>query len=157
MDERVAGWIRVVMVVGLAGMQLFTGLWAVFSPQSWFDNYPGIGPDLVAAEPPFNAHLATDAGAAFLCTGVALVAGAAFGRRSGVYVALIAYLAFAIPHTWYHAVHDAPGLTHGERTAGTAMLALGIAIAVGLLWAARPGPPSPTVLEGRPSEDHQPV
>ena len=126
------------MVLGLAGFQLFTGVWAVASPQSWFDGYPGVGPDLVAAEPPFNAHLATDAGAAFLCTGVALVVAAILGRRSGVYVALAAYLAFAVPHAWYHGRHDAAGLTGAEQAAATGAVVGGIVLALVLLWGARP-------------------
>ena len=57
-----ARWVRLGMVVTLAVPQLVTGLWAVIATRNWFERFPGVDPRLVAAEPPFNAHLATDAG-----------------------------------------------------------------------------------------------
>ncbi len=67
------------MVVFLAVPQLVTGAWAILRPAGWFADFPGIGPALVAAEPPFNRHLATDAGAGFLAIGVCLAVAVVFG------------------------------------------------------------------------------
>lgn len=138
MDGRVANWVRLTMVALLAAPQLFTGLWAVMAPQSWFDNFPGLDPHLVAALPPFNHHLATDAGAGFLATGVALAAAAFWAHRSGVYVALLAYLAFAIPHVLYHTAHPSPELTSAEDLANVLLQGGGVGLAALLGWAARP-------------------
>ena len=112
---------RIGLVVLAAG-QLFTGLWAVFATRSWFDEFPGLGPRLVAAEPPYNAHLAADAGAGFLATGVALLAAAVWAQRSAVYVALLAFLALAVPHLVFHLRHPADALTGGEQLLSLALL-----------------------------------
>ncbi len=79
MDGRVSPLVRWGLALALAPAQLVTGLWAVLAPLAWFDDFPGLGPSLIAADPPYNQHLATDAGAGFLATGVALVV----GRRHG--------------------------------------------------------------------------
>lgn len=135
------GWVRVGLVVGLALPQLVVGLWAVLDPSGWYQDFPGVDPRLVAAEPPFNRHLATDAGAGFLATGVALVAAAAWARRSGVLVALAALVAFAVPHLAYHATHPSDLLTSGEDALNLVVLAVPVALAAVLAVATvRRGP-----------------
>jgi len=130
------------MVVALAAPQLLVGVWAVVAPRSWFDSFPGLDPRLVAAEPPFNAHLATDAGAGFLATAIALLVAALIARRGAVYVALAAYAAFAVPHALYHSINPAPGLTGGEDLLNVLVLASGIVMAAVLAWGAwAPAPP----------------
>ena len=115
-------WVRVGMVVALALPQLAVGLWAVLAPESWYEDFPGIDPRLVAAEPPFNRHLATDAGAGFLCTGVALLLAAWWGRRQVVLLALATFAAFAVPHLAYHAGHPSDLLSSGEDAANVVIL-----------------------------------
>ena len=137
MDDLVPRWVRIGVGIALAPPQLLTGLWAVFATRSWFDDFPGLGAALVAAEPPFNVHLATDAGGGFLATGVALAAAALLARRSAVCVALLAYLSLAVPHLAYHAAHPAPGLSGTAHAVNLAMLSSGVAIAVILGWGTR--------------------
>jgi len=134
MDDLVPRWVRIGLGVALAPAQLLTGLWAVFATRSWFDDFPGLGAALVAAEPPFNAHLATDAGGGFLATGVALAAAAVLARRSAVCVALLAYVSLAVPHVAYHAANPAAGLSGTAQAVNLAMLSSGIAVAVLLGW-----------------------
>lgn len=148
MDGRVPKWVRLGMALTLALPQLVTGLWAVVASRDWFERFPGADPRLVAAEPPFNAHLATDAGAGFLATGIAIALAALWARRSGVYVALGAYLAFALPHTVYHAANPAPGLTGAEDVVNVVMLASGLILAGIFAWGARPGRPVELVRSG---------
>ena len=136
MDTRVKPWVRLGMVV-LAAPQLLIGLWATLAPHHWYENFPGVHPHLIAAEPPYNAHLATDAGIGFLCTGVGLVVAAAWGRRSGVYVALITFGTFAVPHVLYHALHPAPALTGSEDFTNVLFLFSAVAFAAVLAWGAR--------------------
>lgn len=136
MPTVVAPWMRIVLVAGLGVPQLITGLWAVFDPSGWFENYPGLGPALVAAEPPYNAHLATDAGAGFLATGVLLIAAAWWGQRGGVLLALATYGAFALPHFVYHLRADVPDLGTGEQVWGALLLAVGLALASAVTVAA---------------------
>jgi hypothetical protein len=132
-------WVRIGLVA-LASGPLVTGLWAVLATRSWFDRFPGVGADVVAAEPPFNAHLASDAGAGFLATGVALITAALWAQRSAVSVALLAYLSFALPHVVYHLAHPADALSGAERAINLALLGSGVAIAAVLGWGARTRP-----------------
>ena len=136
MDIIVQRWVRWGVLVVLAVPQLATGAWVVLAPQSWFDDFPGFGPALVGAEPPFNRHLATDAGSAFLATGVALAIAVIWLRRQLVMLVLATYLASAIPHTLYHVAHEAPGLSSGEHVTNAALL---VVAGVVLLWGAWSG------------------
>ncbi len=134
MTSRVGTPVRIVALLGLAGPNLMTGLWGVLAPRNWFENFPGLGPALVAGTPPFNAHLAADAGAGFLATGVALAWAAATARRSDLRLALVAYLVFTVPHAFYHAIHDAPALSGAAQVASVVMLGSGAVLAGLLLW-----------------------
>ncbi len=150
------------MLVAVAVPQLITGLWAVLAPRSWFDDFPGIGPALVGAEPPFNRHLATDAGGAFLATGVAVLIAVIWPRRQLVTMALVTYLTFALPHAVYHAAHEAPELSSAGDAANVILLFTGVAMAAVLLWGAwrrapaRPASPtSPrTLISSAPNQSH---
>jgi hypothetical protein len=127
----------------LAPPLLVTGLWAVVTPEAWFEHFPGLGPQLVAAEPPFNAHLATDAGAGFLAIGVALLAAGLWARRSAVYLALLAYLISALSHLIYHAANPAPGLSHTAQVINIVLLASGVSTGAVLTWGTRTKPTQP--------------
>lgn len=131
-DPAVAPWIRLATIVTLAIPQLVTGLWGVVAPRSWFDTFPGIGPALVAAEPPYNAHLASDAAAGFLATGILLVGAVVFGHRSHLLLGLLGYAAYSVPHTLYHLANAAPGLTGAENALNVVTLFMGLALAAGL-------------------------
>jgi hypothetical protein len=113
-DDRVPTWVRLGVLVTLAVPQLLIGLWATVMPDHWFDEFPGFGAALVAAAPPYNEHLASDVGAAFLSTGIALLAAALWANRIGVRVALLGFVAFTLPHALYHATHPADALTAVE-------------------------------------------
>ena len=128
-------WIRLALVA-LGLPHLFAGAWAIIAPRRWFDDFPGFGPALVAAEPPYNAHLATDAGAGLLASGIVLLVAAWFGDRRSVRLGLVAYAAFAIPHAAYHTFHPAPGLTGAEDVQNAAVLVFAAVVSVGLWWAA---------------------
>ena len=153
-------------MLAVAVPQLATGLWAVLAPRRWFDDFPGIGPALVGAEPPYNQHLATDAGGAFLATGVALLIAVIWPRRQLAMLALVTYLTFAIPHAVYHAAHEAPGLSGAGDVANVLVLFIGVAAAAGLLWGAwraapdqdvqvRTSPPPPSIaVPGRRRSRH---
>ncbi|GAA1535654.1 hypothetical protein [Nocardioides humi] len=94
--------------VAVAAPQAAIGAWAVLTPRGWYDDFPGIGPALAAAEPPFNAHLVTDAGAGFLATGLLLLGACLLGGLVEIRVAAIGYLLFTVPHLVYHAAHPSP-------------------------------------------------
>lgn len=125
-------WVRIGLVA-LGIPNALAGLWAVLSPEGWFEDFPGWDPRLVAAELPFNAHLATDAGAGLFASGFVLIAAAWLADRRSVQLAVVAFLAFAIPHTGYHVLNDAPGLTDSENLQNAMTLAFTI-VAAGVLF-----------------------
>lgn len=99
--------------IALALPQLVIGIWAVLTPRGWYDDFPGFGPALVAAEPPFNAHLVSDAGAGFLATGALVVGACLLGGDAEIRVAAVGYLLFCLPHLAYHALNPSPLLSAG--------------------------------------------
>lgn len=115
---------------------MVAGVWAVLAPQGWFDNFPGWSPRLVAALPPFNEHLATDAGAGLLAAGLVVWLAAWLMRRDVILTAMVAYLAFSVPHALYHMVNPADALSTAEDAVNVISLWVGVALAAVLLWGA---------------------
>ena len=136
MDPEVKPWVRVGIVVTMAGPQLLIGLWALLAPKNWFERFPGFDPRLIAAEPPYNEHLARDVGAGFLATGVVLAVAAAWGNRAAIYIALVSFVAFTLPHVVYHATHPASELTDVSNAINALALASGLVLAALFAWGA---------------------
>ena len=118
-------YLRVVMLL-LGVPNVVTGGWALVSPQGWFDNFPGWAPALVAAYPPFNEHLALDAGAGLFASGLVMTLAAVWTKRDIAILASTAYLAFALPHAIWHAVNPSDQLTASEDVVSTASLVLAV-------------------------------
>lgn len=115
------------------------GAWAIIAPEHWYDHFPGWAPRLVAALPPYNEHLATDAGAGLFASGV-LACYAAFARRDGVVVtAMLGYLAFAGPHAFFHLANPAEAMSAAEDAVNAATLWAAVLVAGFVLWRARAG------------------
>jgi hypothetical protein len=127
-------WVRIGLVA-LGLPNVLAGLWATIAPQSWFDDFPGWDPRLVAAEPPYNAHLATDAGAGLLASGFVLLAAAWLADTRSVQLGLIAFAVFSVPHAAYHAFNPAPGLSSAEDARNVVLLVVVVAAAVVLFVA----------------------
>ncbi len=138
MEKRAPSWVRLGIAVTLGAPQLVIGLWAVTAPDNWFRNFPGFDPRLVAAEPPYNRHLASDAGAGFLATGVVLLLAAIWANRASVLTALLAYAAFTMPHVLYHATNPADALTGFEDVTNVLALGSGLILAGVFVWGMRP-------------------
>jgi len=89
----------------LALVSAVTGAWALGAPASFFATFPAPGHPWVALLPPYNEHLVRDVGA-FNLSFALLFAWAAFSlERRLVQAALVAYLAYAVPHLIYHVGH----------------------------------------------------
>jgi hypothetical protein len=69
-------------------------------PASFYVHVP-----TVALSPPFSEHLFRDFGGATLGLAVVLTAAAVWMERRLVVVALLAYLAFSVPHLAFHLGH----------------------------------------------------
>ncbi len=142
---RLRGWRSIIRVglVLLALPQALIGLWALLAPSDWFDTFPGADHSWLPAYGAYNEHLATDVGALFLALGLLLLGAAVYLERRLVQVALVAYLAFEVPHFVYHLGAD-DALPSGDRTASAAALALTIVLAVVLLALTRRAATAPT-------------
>jgi hypothetical protein len=115
----------------LAAAAVMIGVWNQFFPEHFYANFPG-----VALTPPFAEHYARDYGGATLGTAVVLTAATLVPRTVLVIPALLAVLAFALPHAWFHLHHveDASPfvatvtllMTIGQPVATLALLALAI-------------------------------
>lgn len=90
---------------GLVVLGLFAvmpGLWAWLAPQSFYDDFPGLGFAWISLEPPFNEHLVRDVGTFYLAFGVMFFAAAWKMVRTLTLVVLGGWLVFALPHFLFH-------------------------------------------------------
>lgn len=114
---------------------VIAGAWAVIAPENWYDNFPGWAPRLVAALPPYNEHLATDAGAGLLASGVLACYAATRPTQTAVVVtAMIGYLTFATPHALFHLANPADAMSASEDAVNVITLWLAVVAAGLVLW-----------------------
>ena len=111
----------------MAAVEWVLGLWTAIAPRSFYDNVPTV--DLT---PPFSEHLMRDFGGATLGLAIALTAAAVWLERRLVVVALLAYLAFAVPHLVFHVGH-LQGATSLEATVLVALLVGSVVLPLALL------------------------
>src|SRR5262249_7381406 len=135
-DVRMPGTLRVGLLV-LGVPQLAIGAWALISPHGWFDTFPGGGHHWLPDYGPFNSHLAFDVGATFGAIRLILCLAAWWLDRRVVQVALIGYLAYAIPHAIYHLAND-HDIGDGDQVVDGVTLVLTVLLALTLLWLTRP-------------------
>lgn len=148
-------WFRAILGV-LAAVQLVNGLWAVLAPRSFYEDFP-FGRGWVEAIPPYNEHLMGDVGGLFVATAVLLGAAAWWLERRLVAVAIVAWLAFAVPHAIYHlfigGAPDATGDAIANAVAVIAIVGLPGALLVPLARrparVARAAAPAPSNANGR--------
>ena len=125
-------WGRVVRLglILIGAPQLAIGLWALISPSGWYESFPGAGNHWLPLYGSYDEHLATDVGATFVALGLALIIAAIWLDRRAVQLALIAYLAYALPHFAYHLGADS-ALGGGDRIVNG--IAIGLAVATALM------------------------
>ena len=130
------------LVLGiLAAVQATDGLYALFAPRSFYDDFPA-GRGWVEALPAYSEHLVRDVGALFLATAVILAAAAIWLERRLVLVALVSFLVFSVPHTIYH-LFNLEGISTGDAIAEAALLVLTVIAPLVLLVAMLRPPPRP--------------
>jgi hypothetical protein len=117
----------------LAVPNLIAGLWGLVAPEHWFDTFPGWAPRLVAAIPPYNEHLATDAAAGLFASGFVAAVAAVWVRREVVIVSMAAYLAFAIPHAVFHLANPADALTTSDDAVNVISLTIAVVLALAIM------------------------
>jgi hypothetical protein len=118
----------------LAGSGLLVGAWALFGPRSFYDSFPGFGHHWVSPSGPFNDHLVTDVGAAYLALAALALLALRWGDIRSCRLAGTAWAVFSVPHYYFHQRH-LDGLKTFDTSAELATLA---ATAIIAIWLARP-------------------
>ena len=102
-DRRPAGRSRLrIGLLFLAATSIGSGLWALFGPRSFYEDFPLPGWDWVSTLGLYNEHLVRDYGAFNLALGVLQVAAAVYLERRLVQASLVSWLAYAAPHFVFH-------------------------------------------------------
>jgi hypothetical protein len=123
-------YVRTVLIV-FAAYELILGLWLTIVPKTFYDHVP-----TVDWTPPYSDHLFRDFGVASIGLGIVLTAAAIRFDRYLTVVALLAYLAYAVPHLVFHLGHLEGG-EPGWSAALVVVLALSAAVPLSALIAAR--------------------
>jgi hypothetical protein len=113
----------------LTAAAVVVGAWALFAPESFYDDFPGGGRAWVSVLPPYNEHLVRDVGALNVAVAVMVGGAAYYMDRRLIDVALVAYLVYAVPHFFFHMFH-LEDLSTGDQV--LQMLSLGFAVALPL-------------------------
>ena len=100
-DGSPAGWIRAGLAFISLG-ELVVGIWALFLPRSFYEDFPSSGRDWVSTLGPYDEHLVRDVGELNLAFGVLLALAAILMDRRLVQASLAAYLVYAVPHFVFH-------------------------------------------------------
>lgn len=121
------------VLVQLGGIQFVLGLYALFIPLSFYEDFP-LGRNWVEVLPAYNEHLVRDVGGLFLGAGFLLLVAAVRLERRWVGIALISYLLFSIPHTVWHLFNLEPYST-GDAIGNAVTLAATVLLPLWALWA----------------------
>jgi hypothetical protein len=137
-EMRSPGLIRLGLVV-LAIPSVVIAAWSLASPRGFYDDFPGLGRHWVSALPPFNEHLLRDFGATNLAIALVLLGAALYRERRLVQVAVVAFLAGAVPHFIYHlTTTDHYSTSDNIFSLGAFVLELVIAVGVWVLTVRAP-------------------
>jgi hypothetical protein len=93
------------ILIYLSAAGLLVGVWAAMFPQSFYDDFPGLGRVWVAVDGPMNEHLVRDVGQFSLALSVVTVVAAVTMQTLLVRAVSAAWLVNAVPHFIYHARH----------------------------------------------------
>ena len=123
---------RVLLAVVAVGNAV-VGIWATAAPESFYENFPGVGQNWVALDGPYNEHLVGDVGALNLALAAVLVAAIVRPERYLVMVAAGAELVYSLPHFLYHLDHlDVFDATN--KVAVVVSLGVTVIVPIVLLW-----------------------
>jgi hypothetical protein len=119
-------------LIVLAFPSAVIAVWGLISPRGFYDSFPGAGRHWVSALPPYNEHLLRDFAAASLAIVIFLVGAAIVLERRTIQVAVIAFLAYSLPHLGYH-LTTTDHYSTGDNFGSLGGFVVTLVIAVGLL------------------------
>ena len=102
--DLVPPWMRVGLLA-LAVPCTVLGVWLLFSPHSFYWDFPGLGQHWVRPLGPYNEHAFSDFGGALLALSLVVWVAAWALERRLVTVALSAVLLWGTAHFVYHLMH----------------------------------------------------
>jgi hypothetical protein len=123
-------------LITLAAVQGPIGLWALFAPHSFYDDFPLGRGGWVSALGPYNEHLTVDYGSLTLALVSVLVAAAIVMERRLVMAAAVAYLIWSVPHFVYH-MFTLDEYGTGDAIGNVITLAFTVALPAAILLKAR--------------------
>ena len=121
----------------LVATALGVGLWALFLPRVFYDDFPFPGREWVSTLGPYNEHLVRDYGELNLALAVLLAFAAIFLERRLVQASLLALLAYAVPHFIFH-VTQTHHFSPSDNVAQLVSLGLQVLLPLVLLFLATP-------------------
>ena len=123
-------------LITLAVVQGPVGLWALFAPHSFYDDFPLGRGGWVSALGPYNEHMTVDYGSLTLALVLMLAAAAVVLERRLVLAAAGAYLVWSVPHFVYHMITlDEYGT--GDAIGNALTLAFTVVLPAAIVWKAR--------------------
>jgi len=123
-------------LVTLAAVQVPVGLWALFAPHSFYDDFPLGRGGWVSALGPYNEHMTVDYGSLTLALCSVLIVAAIVMQRYVVLAAAGAYLIWSVPHFVYHMITlDKYGT--GDAIGNAITLAFTVALPLAVVLKAR--------------------
>jgi hypothetical protein len=95
-----------VILLALAAIGAYVGVWASFMPRSWYGSFPGSGRHWLPVPGPYNEHLARDVGALYLALAVLSLSAARWaGDGRLTTVTGLTRVVFSVPHLAFHLRH----------------------------------------------------
>lgn len=146
LEPALPGRVRVLLWL-LALGNIGVGLQALFTPRSFYDDFP-LGRGWVRADGPYNQHLVRDVGSLNLALVVLVLAALFVGTRALARTAMVAWLVNAVPHFAYHLRHLSMNMAGSDKVGIVATLGFAVVAPLLALWwmrrAAEPaGVPAP--------------
>jgi hypothetical protein len=124
-------WIRIALAfLSLGGLAV--GVWALFLPRSFYEDFPSPGRDWVSTLGPYDEHLVRDVGESNLAFGVLLALAAIRPDRRLVLVSILAYLVYTVPHFIFH-LTQTHAFSMGDNLAQLVSLGVQVALPVAIL------------------------
>lgn len=114
-----------------------TGVWALFAPRSFFNDFPALGITWVSQFKRYSEHLTRDVGGYNLGFAALFVWAAVTVDRRVVRAATFSWLFVSVPHLIWHVFHLEPYST-SEAVSLVVVLGLGVVLPIALFsWAGR--------------------
>ncbi len=124
-----------VLRIGLAVLavpSVVIGIWAAFTPRSFYDDFPGFGRMWVAPVGPYSEHLVRDVGELNLALALITIVAAISLVPVFVRAVLAGWLVYSVPHLVYHLRHMQPFDASDQVSLGASLAFVPI-LAVALL------------------------